>query len=54
MACGVCGDRILRPPIVYCRKCDAPLCIECRRTEEPRWEGLKWRTICWKCLAAGA
>jgi len=54
LKCGICGDRIILPPVAYCRTCDSPLCIECRRTDDLRWEGLKWRSLCWKCAAAGA
>gem|GEM_PF-7097982 len=54
LPCGVCRKHIRRTPIVYCRKCKRPLCLECRNEDEPVWQGLRWWSLCHGCNGHGS
>ncbi len=54
VACGICGARILRTPIVHCRKCKRTICLECRNDAEPAWQALKWWSLCHGCNGNGS
>lgn len=50
--CGVCGGKIRRPPVVYCERCNRLVCMNCRNSEDFKWRGMKWWTLCNDCGSA--